>query len=279
LQGRFSECGFLGPRYQPFATGGDPARKPFAVEGIVTEGVDARRQRERRGLLHTLDTFGRDLGDAAAINEFNHCEADAYDMILGDGGKIFDLAEETDQTRDWYGKTTFGQSCLVARRLVEHGVRFVTINYKGWDTHKENFQVMNRKLPEFDKGVAALLQDWGQRGLLDSTIVWCSGEFGRKPKVDWDAPWNGGRNHWGTVFSALVAGGGFKGGHILGSSDARGEELKERPVYPWDMTGTMDALLGIDPNGTFPRAGDGTIRLTQAAIAGIKSGGLLRELV
>ena len=279
LQGRFSECGFLGPRYGPFATGGDPNRTPFAVQGIVAEGIDARRQRERRGLLHSLDSFGHAMGTDPAIAEFNHCEADAYDMILGDGGKIFDLAEEADAVRDWYGKNTFGQSCLVARRLVEHGVRFVTINYKGWDTHKENFQTMRRKVPEMDKGVAALLQDLASRGLLDSTIVWWSGEFGRKPKIDWDAPWNGGRNHWGTAFSAAVAGGGFKGGHVIGATDARGEELKDRPVYPWDMVGTIDGLLGIDPNSTFPRVGDGNIRLTQAINPGIKSGGHLKELI
>ena len=279
LQGRFSECGFLGPRYQPFATGGDPNRQPFAVQGIVTEGVSDRRQRERRGLLHSLDSFGQAMGGAPEIAEFDHCGEEAYDMILGDGGKIFDLSQEGNPTRDWYGRNTFGQSCLVARRLIEHGVRFVTINYKGWDTHKENFQVMNRKLPELDKGMAALLQDLASRGLLDSTIVWCSGEFGRQPKVDWPAPWNGGRNHWGKVFSAVVAGGGFKGGHIVGASDAKGEELKDRPVYPWDLTGTMDELLGIDPEGTFPRVGDGTVRLTQAVGAGIKSAGFLKEIV
>jgi hypothetical protein len=279
LQGRFSECGFLGPRYQPFATGGDPARQPFAVQGIVAEGISTRRQAERRALLGKLDTFGSAMGPDPSIAEFNHCGEEAYDMILGDGGKIFDLSLEGDPTRDWYGRNTFGQSCLAARRLIEHGVRFVTINYKGWDTHKENFQTMNRKLPELDKGIAALLQDLAQRGLLDSTIVWCSGEFGRQPKVDWAAPWNGGRGHWGKVFSALIAGGGFKGGHVIGASDAKGEELKDRPVYPWDLTGTIDELLGIDPEGTFPRVGDGSIRITQAVGGAIKSGGRLTELV
>ena len=121
-------------------------------------------------------------------------------MILGEGAKIFDLAQEGNGEREWYGMNTFGQSCLVARRLIERGVRFVTINSGGWDTHKQNFQTMRQKLPELDKGMAALLQDLATRGLLDSTIVWCGGEFGRTPKVQWEEPWNGGRGHWGKVF-------------------------------------------------------------------------------
>ena len=143
-------------------------------------------------------------------------EKQAYDLILGDAGKVFDLTQEKDELRDRYGRNTFGQSCLVARRLVERGVPYVTINYKGWDTHKQHFQTMRRKLPELDKGLATLLQDLSDRGLLDSTIVWCCGEFGRTPKVQWEPPWNGGRGHYGKVFSALVAGGGFKGGHVVG---------------------------------------------------------------
>lgn len=278
-QGRFSESGFLGARYQPFSTGGDPSKQPFAVEGIVAAGISRERQEQRRDLLHNLDTLGHTLEGEPAMAEFNQSEQAAYDMILGEGSKIFDLSEEGDAMRDWYGRNTFGQSCLAARRLVERGVRFVTINYKGWDTHKQNFQTMRRKLPEMDKGMAALLQDLASRGLLESTIVWWSGEFGRTPKVQWEAPWNGGRGHWGKVFSAVVAGGGFKGGHVVGESDARGEELKDRPVSPSDLVGSMYQLLGIDPAGTFPRSGDGTIHLVQAINDPKKSGGLLKEIM
>jgi len=277
--GRFSETGFLGPRYKAFATGSNPARQPFAVQGIVAEGISRRHQEERRALLHNLDVFGNGLKDDAGIAEFKKCEADAYDMILGEGAKIFDLTAEGNSMREWYGLNQFGQSCLVARRLIEHGVRFVTINSGGWDTHKENFQAMRQKLPELDKGIAALLQDLTTRGMLDSTIVSCYGEFGRTPKVQWESPWNGGRGHCGKVFSALVAGGGFRGGKIVGSSDETGEAVKDRPVYPWDLLGSMYELLGIDPNGTFPHFGDGTVRLTQAASDTIKSGGLLREIM
>ena len=111
---------------------------------------------------------------------------------------------------------------------------------------------MQRKLPELDKGLATLLTDLSDRGLLDSTIIWCCGEFGRTPRVLWEPPWNGGRSHFGKVFSVLVAGGGFKGGHVVGSSNETGEEVKDRPVYPVDLIGSMYELLGIDPNGKLP---------------------------
>jgi len=274
-----SEDGFLGPQYKAFATGGDPARTPFAVQGIVAEGISSHHQEERRDFLHTLDTLGNTLKDDAQIQQIRKCEGGAYDMILGDGAKVFDLVQEGNGMREWYGMNSFGQSCLVARRLIEHGVRFVTINSAGWDTHKQNFQTMRQKLPQLDTGLAALLQDLATRGLLDSTIVWCTGEFGRAPKIDWGEPWNGGRGHCGKVFSALVAGGGFRGGQIVGASDAKGEEVKDRPVYPWDLTGTIYGLMGINPEGTFPRFGDGNVRITQAATGDIKSGGFLKEIV
>ncbi|HWB60819.1 MAG TPA: DUF1501 domain-containing protein [Chthoniobacteraceae bacterium] len=277
--GRFSESGFLGPRYAPFVTGGDPARQPFAVQGIVAEGIPAARQQQRRELLHDLDSLDHAMGADPHIGEFNAGERDAYDMILGKGAEIFDLAKEDNGTRDWYGRTTFGQSCLAARRLIENGVRFVTINNNGWDTHKQNFQVLRRKLPEFDKGVSALLQDLASRGLLDSTIVWCGGEFGRTPKIMWEEPWNGGRGHWCKAFSMLLAGGGFRGGQVVGVTDAKGEEVKERPVSPADLLGSMYQLLGIDPAAPFPRQGDDSVRITEASSEAGKSGGLLKEIM
>jgi hypothetical protein len=203
-------------------------------------------------------------------------EAKAYDLILGDSGKVFDLSLEKDDLRDRYGRNTFGQSCLMARRLVERGVPYVCINNPGWDTHKQNFETMRRKLPELDKGLGTLLADLSAGGLLDSTIVWCCGEFGRTPKIDWGAPWNGGRGHWGDCFSVVVAGGGFQGGHVVGASDARGEKVASRPVYPQDLIGSFYELLGIDPDGPLPNSrglnltvlppstsGTGTGRLTE----------------
>jgi len=221
-QGRFSEAGFLGNRYKPFATGGDPAQGRFAVEGIVSPSITDQRQRSRRELLHGLDTLGNTVTNNASLRALAQSEGQAYEMILGDGAKVFDLSQEKDEVRERYGRNKFGQSCLVARKLVEKGIPYITINYQGWDTHKDHFQTMRRKLPELDKGLATLLQDLYERGLLDSTIVWCCGEFGRTPKVQWEAPWNGGRGHWGQAFSALVAGGGFKGGQVVGATDAKG---------------------------------------------------------
>jgi hypothetical protein len=280
LQGRFSESGFLGPRYAPFATGGDPAQTPFAVQGVVTPGISEQRQRDRRALLHQLDTLGGLMQGQPTLEAYTQGEDQAYELILGESGKVFDLTQEKDDVRERYGRNTLGQSCLVARRLVERGIPYVTINAKGWDTHKQHFQAMRQKLPQLDKGLSSLLQDLGDRGLLDSTIVWCCGEFGRTPRIQWEAPWNGGRGHWGDVFSALVAGGGFKGGHVVGASDARGEQVKDRPVSPADLMGSMYELLGLDPENTKLPSPDGQdLRLTPAGNESGSRRGRLSEIM
>jgi hypothetical protein len=251
-QGRFSEVGFLGLKYKPLFTGGDPNQKRFAVEGFVVEGVSDQQQRARRDLLHALDSLGSAMPANAQFAQLNHCEDDAYNLMLGDAAKVFDLSQEKDDLRERYGRSKFGQCCLAARRLVEQGVPYVTINYAGWDTHKRHFEAMRTKLPEFDRGLATLLQDLAERGLLDTTVVWCSGEFGRTPRVMWEEPWNGGRGHYGRCFSAVVAGGGFAGGRVVGASDATGANVAERPVYPCDLLGSICELLGIDPEGPLP---------------------------
>lgn len=278
-QGRFSEAGFLGNRYKPFATGGDPGQQRFVVEGVVAEGISDQRQRNRRDLLKNLNTFGHVHSGNSQLEVFQDCEDQAYNLILGDGAKVFDLSDEKDDLRERYGRNTFGQSCLMARRLVEQGVRFVTINYKGWDTHKQHFQAMRRQLPELDRGMATLLQDLSDRGLLDSTIVWWSGEFGRTPKVQWEPPWNGGRGHYGRVFSSVLAGGGFQGGHVVGASDEKGVDVRDRPVYPWDLIGSMYQQLGIDPMGPLPNSQGLNVNTTPLADNGIESGGLLSEIM
>ena len=278
-QGRFSEAGFLGPRAKPFATGGDPARTPFVVEGVVAPGISRERQKARRDLLHNLDALRRAMKDRPQIQALEKCEAQAYDLILGDAGKVFDLSQEKEELREQYGPSTFGQSCLMARRLVERGVPYVTINYGGWDTHKEHFPAMRRKLPQMDQGMATLLQDLSDRGLLDSTIVWWGGEFGRTPKIAWESPWNGGRHHYGAVFSTVMAGGGFKGGRVLGATDAKGERVKDRPVYPWDLIAVMYELLGIDPAARLRHPQGHTVRVTPSAEEGYKIGGRLKEIM
>jgi hypothetical protein len=278
-QGRFSEAGFLGFRYKPFATGGDPRRTPFAVEGIVTPGISRQRQENRRRLLGDLDKLYHQMPDDDLFRKMAAAEARAYDMILGDAGQVFDLSREKADLRERYGKTTFGQSCLLARRLVESGVPYVTINYRGWDTHKKHFESMRRMLPEMDKGFATLLADLSDRGLLDSTIVWWTGEFGRTPKVQWKAPWNGGRGHYGKAFSSVLAGGGFKGGHVIGATDARGENVVKRKTYPWDVIGSMYTQLGIDPAGTLPHPQGHALPLTPGTTGDYPSGGRLTEIM
>ena len=278
-QGRFSEAGFLGSRHKPFATGGDPGQSRFIVEGIIAQGISDERQRNRRELLHRLDTLGQAMIGNPELKALKRCEDQAYELILGDAGKVFDLSQEKDELRERYGRNTFGQSCLLARRLVERGVRYVTINYKGWDTHKQHFQIMRRKLPEMDKGMASLLRDLSDRGLLDSTIVWWGGEFGRTPKVQWEPPWNGGRGHYGQVFSMVVAGGGFKGGRVVGASDERGEEVKERPVYPIDLIQGLYELLGIDLDARLPHPQGREVHVTAPAAERPKCGERLSEIL
>ena len=217
-------------------------------------------------------------GDAG-IKALDKAETTAYDLILGEAGKVFDLSTEDEELRTLYGPSTFGQSCLMARRLVEKGVPYVTINCGGWDTHKEHFQAMNRKLPQLDKGLSTLLIDLADRKLLDSTIVWWGGEFGRTPKIDWGSAWNGGRHHFGAVFSTVVAGGGFKGGRVVGASDDKGEKVKERPVYPWDLIASMYELLGIDPRAKLPHPRGDEIYVTPSADEGYEMGGRLKEIM
>ncbi|MCX6998527.1 MAG: DUF1501 domain-containing protein [Kiritimatiellaeota bacterium] len=281
-QGRFSESGFLGSKYKPFSTGGDPSKTPFVVEGIVAEHVTEERQKDRRTLLGDLDRLAKEQGDDPLVKSVDANQQQAYAMILGDAGKTFDVSREKPEVRDRYGHTKFGQSCLLARRLVAQGVPFVTINHGGWDTHKQHFQAMGGKLPELDKALSALLQDLADQGLLDSTIVWVSGEFGRTPKILWEAPWNGGRGHYGKAFSALVAGGGFRGGRVVGKTDERGEIVIERPIYPWDLLGSMYALLGIDGAARLMTTQGEKICVSPLAdneIPAKETGGLLREIM
>ena len=280
-QGRFSEEGFLGPLYKPFATGGDPnSSQRFEVEGVIARGITDDRQKARRELLGKLNTMGNTMGASPALTAAEDSKKQAYELILGEGRNVFDLSREKPELRDRYGRHTFGQECLAARRMVETGVPYVVINYPGgWDTHKDHFQTMKRQCPQLDQGLAMLLQDLHDHGLLESTVVWCSGEFGRGPKIDWQPPWNGGRNHYGNVFSVLVAGGGFKGGHIVGESDAKAEEVKTRPVYPVDLLGSIYKLAGIDAGARLPHPMGAEAYVLPHASEGVKSAGLLTEIM
>jgi len=255
-KGRFSEVGFMGDDAAPLVTGGRPNSPRFAVDGIVSpEGVTPRIAKERFELLARLDAWRpTDSANAAKAAAFDAAGVEARRISEGDAAKVFDLAQEPNDLRDSYGRTEIGQSMLAARRLVEYGVPYVTVNVQGWDSHKRHFETMKRRSAETDKAIAAFLQDLAARNLLDSTVVWMSGEFGRTPKVQTEAPWNGGRGHYARCFSALVAGGGFKGGCVVGASDATASNPVSRPVAPQDFLGSIYELCGIDPDGPLPNS-------------------------
>jgi hypothetical protein len=278
--GRFSEEGFLGPSYKPFATGGDPNAERFEVQGVVNRGINDARQVARRELDDKMDIMGYGLADDPEMAAAETAKQKAYGLILGSGKEVFNLANEPTELRDRYGRHTFGQECLAARRMVEAGVPYITISFPGgWDTHSNHFATMRAQCPMLDQGLATLLADLNDKGLLDSTLVWCTGEFGRTPKISWEPPWNGGRHHHGAVFTVLVAGGGFKGGRVVGSSDEKGEQVKERPVYPADLLGSMYLLAGIDATAKLPHPWGLDAYVLDTENEGMKSAGLLEEIM
>ena len=270
---RFNEGGFLGNEYKSFDTGGKPESKSYEVEGLVNKFVDRDRMNQRMALLEKFETKPMDKRQIDSLRAIN------MEFIWGDSREVFNLANEPDSVRQRYGKTRLGQSCLVARKLVEAGVPFVNVRMTGWDTHKKHFQKMDTMLPQLDKALSALIADLDARGLLDSTIVLCGGEFGRTPKVLWEAPWNGGRAHFGAAFSYLVAGGGFHGGKVVGKTDKTGENVAERPVAPCDLIGTVYLLMGIDPYGTLPHVSEGELPILPSLLNQKQSHGLLYEII
>jgi uncharacterized protein (DUF1501 family) len=165
-------------------------------------------------------------------------------VLSSEARQAFAVEQESDRLRDRYGRNTFGQSALLARRLIERGVTFVTVNYGGWDHHAKIFPSLDKKLPEFDRGFSALIEDMHTRGLLADTLVLCMGEFGRTPKINKDA----GRDHWGPAASLLFAGAGVKGGNVVGATDKQGAYTTKRPVRPADVACTVYEALGIDPH-------------------------------
>lgn len=266
---RIGGAGFLGRRCEAFVSSSVVAPPARALE----------KAQERRTLLQTLDKLGGPKTDDATFRDITTSRDTAYGLILGDERKVFDPSDEPTSVQEKYGKGSLGPRCLLARRLVERGVPFVAINHGGWDTHSRNFEQMEKSLgPSLDQGLAALLSDLHERGLLKTTVVVCVGEFGRTPEIHNDPPWFGGRHHYGHAFSALVAGGGFMGGQVVGETDRIAAKVVKRPVYPWDLWGSIYHLLGIDPNGMLPHPEGRVVRVSPGA-TGVQSGGLLAEIM
>jgi hypothetical protein len=235
---------FLGGRFESFKAG-DPNSGGYRVRDLArSQPLPDKSIERRKTLLSAIDSLNRQVKGNDQIATYDEFQQRAAEMILSPQAQAaFDIEKESAELRDKYGRTTFGQSCLLARRLVEAGVTFVTVNYAGWDHHAKIFSNLDKKLPEFDQGFSTLVTDMHERGLLDDTLVACFGEFGRTPKINKDE----GRDHWGPAASLLFAGAGVKPGQVIGATDDTGASVTTRPIRPADVAYTMLASLGIDP--------------------------------
>jgi hypothetical protein len=241
-------AGFLGPKHDPWQIKGDPSKPEFRVESLMLpEGFSVERLEKRRNLLDEMSAQRDTLAAASANDPLARQRDLAYALLLsGKVARAFEMGREDPRVRDRYGRHMFGQSLLLARRLVEAGVPVVQANMgrvQNWDTHGENFRrLKNELLPPLDQGISALLDDLDATGLLDETLVVITGEFGRTPKV-----MGTGRDHWSSVFSAVFAGAGVRGGQAIGQSDRTGAFPASRSYSPGDLAATIYRSLGIDP--------------------------------
>jgi hypothetical protein len=247
--GQFGGC--MGPACDPFVLNSDPNAPGFSVPDLgLAEGLTGKRLQDRSRLLRSLEETTPRI-DVPGAREIDVYQAKALTMVTSTAvQEAFDLSREPDRVRDRYGRHTWGQSHLLARRMVEAGVPFVTtVNGQSiiWDTHKDNFNLMkNRLVPPMEQAFAALLDDLSERGLLDSTLVVWMGDFGRTPLINKDA----GRDHWPQCYSVVLAGGGIRGGQVYGESDSKGAYPISNGVTPADLHATILTALGYDPKGT-----------------------------
>ncbi len=245
----YNSAAYLGTSYNPFQTGGDPNSPNFSVQNLkLPGGVTVAQLEDRRKLLAGFDDLRRDIDRSGALDSLDRFQREAYELISGPRARrAFDLSKEDPRVRDRYGRHQWGQSCLLARRLVEAGVTFVTVHTGGWDHHAAIAPAMKRVLPILDRAIAGLVTDLSQRGLYERVAVCVCGEFGRTPRVNAQ----GGRDHWGASGFCLLGGGGLKTGLAVGSTTAKGERPRDRPVRPEDMLATLYHVLGIDTTRTF----------------------------
>jgi hypothetical protein len=240
----FAGSGYLSSAYSAFSLGADPADGNFKVRDLnLPQGIDAARFDKRRKMLDVVNAHFRDKEKSDALDALDSFYQRAYGLISSaKAQEAFDLAHESDEIKNEYGKNQAGMRMLLARRLVESGVRFVTLTYGGWDHHDNIAANMKRQAPAFDQGFATLIRDLDRRGLLDSTLVCVGTEFGRTPKINPTA----GRDHWPKVYSIVMAGGGIKGGIVHGSSNATASEPEDDPLTVEDWATTVYDRLGID---------------------------------
>jgi uncharacterized protein (DUF1501 family) len=240
----FAGTGYLSSSFAGFSLGSDPAQNGFRVLDLeLPSGVDTARFDRRRKILDVVNQHFREKEKSDSLDAVDTFYQRAYSLISSQTAReAFDIEKETAEVRDWYGRNTAGARMLLARRLVEAGVRFVTLTYGGWDHHDNIDGAMRGQVPSFDKAFAALIQDLEQRGLLESTLVCVTTEFGRTPKINATA----GRDHWPKVFSTLMAGGGVKAGQVYGSSNSTASEPEDDPLSVPDWATTLYKCLGIN---------------------------------
>jgi hypothetical protein len=260
---------FLPAAAHPFPVGGDPAKPEFRVNDLSPfQGISVDRLDRRREFLSRLDGF-RESAESTSLPTLDPEFDQAFELTTSKAAReAFQLDDEPAAVRNRYGRRTIGQSCLLARRLLERDVPIVTVNQRGWDTHenlytrlKEGYtgaKVPVGLIPTLDQGVCALMDDLEERGLLEETLIVVMGEFGRTPKLNT----RGGRDHWPRVFSVMLAGGGVRGGQVIGSSDSVGESPADSPVTPSDLAATIYTLLGIDPTLELKTPDNRPVRLT-----------------
>jgi hypothetical protein len=237
-----TEPGYLGISHRPFTPDGPGLRNLQLASGVSVGQMD-----DRKSLLSSFDSVRRDVDASGTMLGMDSFTTRAFDMVAsGAVRKALDHSKEEPRTRDRYKGI---EQFLTARRLVEAGVGCVTLAYGGWDTHSSNFKTLRTQLPALDRGLANLIQDLHDRGMENDVITVCWGEFGRTPKINGS---DGGRDHWGPVMSAMIAGGGLKMGQAIGTTSARGEYAKDRPYKPTNVLSTIYQAMGIDPSQTFP---------------------------
>ena len=266
----FAGTGYLGSAYGPFTLGGDPANSNFKVRDLnLPNSIDEKRFAQRREMRQVVDAHFSALEKADVLEGMDSFYQRAYAMLSSDKARAaFSLKDEPDKLKEEYGSGTAGQRMLLARRLVEAGVRFVSLTYGGWDHHDNIKNGFSNQMPKFDQAFAALIRDLDKRGMLDSTLVMVTTEFGRTPKINGTS----GRDHWPRVFNIVLAGGGIKKGCIYGSSDPTGGEPDSDPLNVPDFAATVYHLLGVDYEKNLLAPGNRPIKI-------VKEGEVVKDLL